>query len=505
MKISRRRLFQFISGIVVGASTYFLFWQKEKSPSKPEKAFVSLNRDFLSATDVAKSFVEANTPFLMASYAVFYPPLLRKLGRGAVQELKKAKEAEKLINKKNHHRLDSIPAVAAAHLLSVSPLQNDKDMLCNEIVPALNDRRREVREIVVQNLISAASPNIDTLRYFAVNKEILDSIKKILLEAEANEKLLTPATICAEFLLNSRLILNAREVPAQEINQYDELINMLKGSRANHFWFISELIKLHEATFTSPKYQASRLLPQSSEALMNCRKFDYARDYLSHLALIRARLLLTNFYTSSGKTASDDVMNSNQAKYALPKSISFINNFKLRDLIINNEAINSIPKSEKALKSFLTTGEFDELINNPHKFGVSLVDVKPDREEIDLSKCVPFTQYKDHGIMQKVVECQDENRRRFIYKVIQEGFNAAATGYGASVASGFFYDFVAPMFGIEKKEQSKIHEDIKEKAVEQAVMKEKEIDSGYYKGVDEQERELGPIDLSVYENKSTQD
>ena len=497
MDISRRQFIKLTSGSIAAAGTYLLFWEQEKQPAIPEKAFISLSQDFSSAADVTKSFVRAKTPFLMASYAVFYPDLLHLRGRSAVQDLKKAKEAEKLVYSKDHHRLDSLPAVAAAHLLPVTVLDNDRDNLCKEIANALKDNRREVKEIVLQNLITAASPNIDVLRFFTVSSEVLKCIENIISETECNEKLLTPASLCAEFLLNARLLLRANKAPENEIEQYNRLIKLFKTSRADHFWFVSKLADLHEATFTSPEKMWNQLLPQSSEALMRWKNFGYARDYLSHLALLRARLIFTNLYTFTGKIPSDNTMNSSQAKRALPKTISFYKNFNLNGIVNIGEAQKIIPQSEKLFTKFLSSGELYELINNPDSFDVSLSDVMPDKEEIKISKCVPFAQYRKYGILEKLANSQDANRRKFIVKAVDAGWKAAVAGYGAYQGSGLLHDIVARVFVLKGKELSEIPKEVKEEAVEEVVTKEESINTGQYEGVDQQERELGKIDFKI--------
>jgi hypothetical protein len=504
MELSRRQFIKLSSGTIASAWTYFVFREQEKLPVKPEKAFVSLSHDFSSATEVTHSFVRANTPFLMASYAVFYPDLLLTRGRNAIQELKKAKEEEKSTYDKNHHRLDALPAVAAAHLLPVTVIENQKDILCDEIANALNDRRREVREIVMQNLITATSPNDDTLRHFSVNDEVLRCIESILLEAEENEKLLTPATLCAEFLLNARVLQQANNSSKKDIERYDRLIDMLRMSRADHYWFVSKLVQLHEATFTSPEKHARLLLPQSSEALMGWKKFGYARDYLAHLSLLRARLMYTNLYTSSGMLPSDEVMNKDQASHALPKTISFFKNFMLRDLIDIDECLDNMPQSEKLFKKFMSSGKFDDLIMNPESHNISMKDVQSDRDEVELAKCVPFAQYREYGLLQKMADDQNEDRRKFIIKAVDTGFKTAAAGYGSYKGSGLLYDVVARIFSLKQEEHSEVPKDVKEKAVEQAAKKEEEIDQGKYEGVNDQERELDNIDLLINDKEDKQ-
>jgi hypothetical protein len=53
-----------------------LGYRADRDDYDPRSTFIRLNRDFRSADEVAKEFVHADSAFLMASYAVFFPEFL---------------------------------------------------------------------------------------------------------------------------------------------------------------------------------------------------------------------------------------------------------------------------------------------------------------------------------------------------------------------------------------------------------------------------------------------
>ena len=495
MKISRRKFIKLTTGSIAAASTLYLFWEKEKLEKCPEKLITRFSTDYQNADDVVSNFVELSTPLLMASYSVFYPDFLLMQGIEAIKELKIAKNAKKLIFPHDHHRLDALPAVAATHLLPVSVMQDHKNLLFDEIVNGLNDSRREVREIIVQNLITSSFPNVDTLEYYFVNKDIINCLSKIISEAEDNQKLLMPASLCVEFLLNARLVLFIKNRPFKKSIGINRLINKVSDSKADHFWFLKKMIKLHYLTFGSSMKSIEKILPQSTETLMGWKYFKHAQDYISHLILIRAKLAYTNLLTASGKLENDEVMNSDQAKRSLPRSINFFKEFDLFRRINNDAIWSQLPHEEHDFLNFYRKGEFIEILRNSDKMGVNLEDTKSKEYEINLSKCVPFSQFDRYKTLQKLSNIKSKEKRQFLIKALDAGCNAAVAGYSSYKGTGLLYEIISKAFNMGKIEKrGRTLEELYLEGFNSFVDREKEIDNKNYKGI-EQQKHLDNVDF----------
>src|SRR5262249_52277555 len=153
LNISRRRVLALPFAIAGAAALGTSNWLKQPDQTNPSSIFINQLYNTPDDPDViAREFANFRTATLMASYSVFFPRFLESRGIDGVKELTNAKDAEKLKTVKNHHRLDVLPAVAAAHLLPRTTSKY-KPMLCWTISQALRDSRREVREIMLQNLI----------------------------------------------------------------------------------------------------------------------------------------------------------------------------------------------------------------------------------------------------------------------------------------------------------------------------------------------------------------
>ena len=177
-------------------------FEAERGGHDPTSTFVRLGLDYSSPYKVASTFVRADSAFLMASYAVFFPEFLRRYGFDAVDAIRVAADEEKKLHPRDHHRLDALPSIAAAHLMPWAKSEATRNHLSLSVLSGLKDSRREVREIVLQNLVTSVAPNFDSVRFFSVEPRILLQIREIFAEACDNEKLLKPALLCAEFLLN---------------------------------------------------------------------------------------------------------------------------------------------------------------------------------------------------------------------------------------------------------------------------------------------------------------
>jgi len=427
------------------------------------------------------------------SYALFYPRLLQVQGRQAVADLRNAAQAEERVYKQDRHRLDALPAVAAAHLLRTTPLEDDRDALCSEIVNSLRNPDREVREIILQNLTTAICPTPDTETCFAVNQPVLAAIRNILQEAEANERLLTPAAQCVEFLLNAGAVLRARH---SDMGPYDQILGVVMDSQAPHFWYLRRLIELHKATFTFHANKFDSIPPQSSEALMGWSTLvtvSPMRDYLSHLALIRVRLLHMLLAIKEGSMRADEVVTTNQAERAIPKLTAFYRDFHIGELLATTKVLDKSPTSDKAFKTFIRSGRFGEAIKDSDQLPLSTQNAQASSDEVRLGECVPFAQYCDHGLLQRMGEGNSEVHRRWLYKVIVNGIRSAAVGVPVATLVGYLCDFVERAFCLREGQPHQLSEKALTEAIDKIERVEQAVKAGEYKGVEEQQRELGDV------------
>src|SRR5689334_12094551 len=76
----------------------------------PISTFVRLGLHIRSAEEVVRTFVRADSAFLMASYAVFFREFLDLNGLNSINLLQVAADKYKESEQGNHHRLDALPS-----------------------------------------------------------------------------------------------------------------------------------------------------------------------------------------------------------------------------------------------------------------------------------------------------------------------------------------------------------------------------------------------------------
>lgn len=488
MKLMTRRHFgKAVPRLLFFGGAAYATFEAERGSHNPTSTFVRLGLDYSCPNEVASTFVRADHAFLMASYAVFFPEFLRRHGFDAVDAIRVAAGEEKKLYSRDHHRLDALPSIVAAHLMPWAKSEATRNHLSLSVSNGLKDARREVREIVLQNLVTSVAPNFDSVRFFSVEPRVLLQIQEILTEACDNEKLLTPALLCAEFLLNARSLLKARTASTDELRPYNEAIEAARQLKAPHLWYVPALIHLHENTFRASMNDVASLPPQSSEALMGWRNLGSARNYLSLLAIARARLMYTNLLTVSGKLSPDAAMSVEQAKRALPKTITFFNAFDLRFLLEGSPILSQVRANEPKFADFLQA-EFKALLNSPEKFRVSTEDVFIDKEMAQLGNLVPFAQFEDRNLLVRLLREHDERGR----KAILSGLLA---GTGAAMSVDAMAALFAWLSGRKATLSKSSQEEEIEKTRSEIEKRETEIDEGKYSGIDQQQADLGDIDL----------
>jgi hypothetical protein len=482
---------RFLACALLGGGYGIGKYSSEVDSDDPILNFIDLGLKFGSPDEVAAAFARADSAFLMASYAVFFPELLRRYGSDSVKELQDAARRQKKLNTPNHHRLDALPSVAAAHQMRKTTAQETRQELSKTILQGLTDPRREVREIVLQNLTTSVAPDYDSIRFFSTSPEVLAQLRRIVAEASENERLLSTALQCAEFLLNARALLLSRNASSEELSPYNETIEFARSNKAPHMWYVPLLIQQHEATFKATEDNIASLPPQSSEALMGWRNLDGARNYLSILALARARLVHTLWRTSSGRLAHDTSMSVEEANIALPKLLSFFTAFEFDWLLRGSSVADLVSAREPKFSKFLQS-DFKQLIRRPELLGISVADNQIEPKMLRLRNLVPFAQYGEMSLFSRALQEKDANFRRAQKDAVFEGTKGAFTV--ASTAA-----LCAWLFGRDAK-YSPTPEAIEASRADLQT-REKAMDDGKYKGVDEQQANLGDIDWRKFGRK----
>ena len=179
--------------VVGAAAASFLKWLEERTRQcVPTRVIIDLHNASDDPNHITSVFAHANTPTLMASYVIFFPRFLDRYGSQALTAVDSAVAKELRAGKApNRHRLTALPAVIAAHLLPRTRT-NQKEELWTEIANTLTNRNREVLEIVLQNLIGAASYDSDATRFFSLDTKVLRAIDKLIRDAQDTETLISP-------------------------------------------------------------------------------------------------------------------------------------------------------------------------------------------------------------------------------------------------------------------------------------------------------------------------
>jgi hypothetical protein len=461
-----------------------LGYRADRDDYDPRSTFIRLNRDFRSADEVAKEFVHADSAFLMASYAVFFPEFLCLHGTDSVALLEVAADKQKDYAK-DHHRLDALPSATAAHLLQKTIDKEWRHTLSKKVLQGLQDPRREVREIVLQNLMTSVAPNYDSLRYFSVEPSIVVQIHKILQEARDNERFGSSATLCTEFLLNARASLKYRGATDKALKPYETAIEFAANVKVPHMQYLSTLIHLHGKTFRASQNVES-LPPHSSEALIGWRQLDQQREYLSVLALSRAQVAYTVFRTASGKLAEGPAMTTADARRALPKIINFFRAFEIAPLLKDGSVVKLASVNEPQFAKFVNF-EFPELLRVPEHFGVSVDDVGTgvSSELIALRDHVPFAKFTRESLFSLATQ-DGKNSKKAVDSGLQKGF-ATLGSSGITAVLGLFGMKIAFDW---------LKQDALEEARAQIEIRERAIKEGKYKGIEQQQSTIGDVNIS---------
>lgn len=473
---------------ITGYSTYHL----NKPNQDPRDSIAEISLNYIRAEDVINAFVHANSGFLAGTYSIFFPEFMAKEGS---YSYKKLKEAAAKIDKKNSinpHRIDVIPAVAAAHWLPHTIESNISQNLSEEILIALNDPRREVKEIILQNLISTAQANFDNLRFYDVSYEIIKEIENLFLGIGNDDSLFSPVVFGLEFMLNANKIINRKGGDEKKEKEIKRVISLTVSSKNKYSWYFNLLINSHDKTFVPNALNHLSLPPQSSEALMGW-KFSGEKsthNYYSLLAIGRAILLKSCLDIARDPMAGSPAMSSVQATIAYPKLLDFMDSFGLIDLIISSPYMQALKDNDKDLYEFMKSNMNSYLINKEvHIKGSKRPAMS--QEGINLGSLVPFSQFNDKHLLSKIISETDQGYEKAI------GFGALA-----AATSTFMTTTAAKKLGewLANRPGNKVEYSDKD-VLDILRDREKSIDAGDFIGVEEDQKNLGDIPEDIISRK----
>ena len=497
MKISRRKFFSYcakLAGATLGT------WYSTR-PSFNDATFPFLLGKVQSPNDVVRAFQQAQSGSLFASYAVFFPLFIAKYDERAPSLLRQEANREFRSDSVNPHRLDALPAIAASHVLSLRPHEEDiEKQLAAEIINGLRDSRREVQEIVLQNLISSISVDYNTTN-IRIPVEILQEIDAVIDRTKSTPKLIFPLCISVQYLLTLRSVLTLMSSSFEyALDHIDKSLAKLHSTSTQklpeHFWFAQRLVELWHH-LPRPKLSVpAPLMPQQSEALMAWNKLSMLFDkrILEHFALIRTFNLYNTVRTVEGSDVSySGVISPSAAKLSLQKGVTFEITYNL------NTCLNRYLDNNFFVPNIGTMKGFQRFLQ--HEYRESLRNtVLPDEYLSSMSSQrlltdrVPF-QSRDERIL--LWELWRETKYDFNY------FVKVLMGFGAGAAAGqtafeIFYPLLRPFMGVGdsqdqiSNEESRI-QDAKKHVEEAASEAEKAVISECGPQLDEMDANLGSI------------
>lgn len=471
------------SFIIFLSSLVFLSAKRYKPKEHAVHTFNQI-REIGKPDEIVSSFDTAGTPALMAAYSVFYPVFMKKFGTNSVYEIERSiKNYTK--KKENEHRLIALPAATAAHCLNRND-DNKRSEMCSIISRTLKKTDREVLEISLQNLVCATCPNIDSVRFFAVDEQIFTSIESIIDQAQNRSMFLSPLGICTEFLLNSYALAKMNPNSTEKyLNEHRKLFDKISNSKMRYSWIPARMIKVHLKTFRADATNNMSLPPQSSEVLMGWGNYgDHFREYLQLLTLNRIVLLKQVFETAFDLASGEndpDVMNKDKAMHALPKLVAFFRAFDIASLL-KDFPVDNIPSSDHNLKKFMI-GDFKNIISYPKKHGIDISKSRISQNEIEFYKHIPFSNQDTRKPLERIT------RRNFI----ANSLNDLATSFTVSMG----YEWLRKSFWWDDSPEApkELEQDDIDVVIDKCEDKIKSIRNGEYMGIEQDQNELGPYPI----------
>jgi hypothetical protein len=229
--------------------------------------------------------------------------------------------------------------------------------------------------------------------------------------------------------------------------------------------------------------------------LMGWRNFSARTyDYISILALTKARLALVNYDLVQGDKQTSEASNPTQARNALPKTIGFINAFDLMPIIDANKSEARMESNE--FYQFISD-TLPEMVARPERFGFSSDECQLDEKFSCLRSAVPFARKSDFGLVKEAIR----NKR---YQDTSALFNAFGVA-GGSLSLLHLIPYLRRLFceggdvphgRPSRQVDAEMSVDTINEAKEQIRERHEKIDRGEYEGLEAQQRERGDLELS---------
>lgn len=489
MKITRREMIKVSLGVFGGiaAGMVGVLKPEDNSPFTQQLGRID------TAEQIAHNFQHASTGELMAYYAVFFPAFNYKHLFNAPALLRDAAEKQKARDRTDPHRLDALPAVAAAHLLAQAPDTATRVDLSKKIADAMSDPRREVLEIVLQNLITSTPADFDSILHLEPGLPIIEAGNDLIDRCKSSHKLLSPLCFYIQFLTTAQNILRVREGKPEVTRLIDDVLGRIKESdKPPHFWYAKRLIEIYQSLPPPTVGDPSTIPPQRSEMLMgwrNLRIYPGYQSLLEHFALIQLRTIYSVWSTATGRDSSDlEIMDVDSSKRALDKMVAFTRTYELIPLL-RPFLEDQIHIREQDFSNFLR-GDFPYLFKQYDVPSEYINSILPERI---LANRIPFSSYDERIIQWSTYNSSGQSS--FVDWI--ENLLKISGGVGGGLALWNVIEAFSKMISSEglnadaRKELKERSEEFRSEVSKHAEL----IDSNIGESLDQLDEALGSIDV----------
>jgi hypothetical protein len=341
----------------------------------------------IGVIDICDRIVKAgSTAELLFYYSVFFEPYLHEHGLRTVAELQNTVglRAVRERYQHDHHRLEALPGIAAAHLLGTASTKSQAEQLDDTLRAGMASEERQTLEMIVQNLTTSMIANPDTRRFFRISPELLGCIHRLLRRCLNSRHYFFPLCNTLLFLLNLRLLYMDRKEPIHQINSI--LAEITSRPTPSWCWMARTLITVHQQTFKS----SIGAPPGLTESTLMRSIPPNQTTYYTVVGLAQVLSLHDQYLTAQGKRRYDNY-STEVARRAYSKTGARLKFFDIPQRFIKGLA--TMPLPDREFRSFLA-GEMDELFAKD----AGIDEFRPDETEVQFAAYAPFSNLSDKEI-----------------------------------------------------------------------------------------------------------
>ncbi len=280
--------------------------------------------------ELCRQFDAAQTLEVLLTYAAILPNYVNAAHIASmVKNVEYASSDMLERGSRNPHRLKALTSAVAAHSVRyVKSGTGTAEDLWARILGGLEYDNREVKEIVLQNLITGSFPSPDVKERWDPPQDVIDSIFNIVSSAEQEQGLYSPAAMALVTLCSTAEILRRSgdgSKTARAVKLRARIEQTVSGKALpDRFSYLGNLVYAffesygRQSALTFIPRQPTEMLLQGPTAAER-QAGDCERFYRA-LHVVYARGMYEVFRAGSGEHEST-VMSSEQAKLAYPKML----------------------------------------------------------------------------------------------------------------------------------------------------------------------------------------